>query len=80
MIPPEYLPIDNRHPLHPTDPYALSKVLCEQTARAFLERGKLEVTVLRPVYVLYPGTGGRPTLLNELLTVSEVLDAIGTLP
>lgn len=54
MIPPEYLPIDNQHPLHPTDAYALSKVLCEQTARAFLERGKLEVTVLRPVYVLYP--------------------------
>lgn len=54
MIPPEYLPIDNKHPLHPTDPYALSKVLCEQTARAFVERGKLEVTVLRPVYVLYP--------------------------
>jgi nucleoside-diphosphate-sugar epimerase len=54
MIPPEYLPIDNQHPLHPTDPYALSKVLCEQTARAFLERGKLKVTVLRPVYVLYP--------------------------
>ncbi len=54
MIPPEYLPIDNQHPLHPTDPYAISKVLCEQMARAFLERGKLEVTVLRPVYVLYP--------------------------
>ncbi|MEM8976732.1 MAG: NAD(P)-dependent oxidoreductase [Pseudomonadota bacterium] len=54
MIPPEYLPIDNQHPLHPTDAYALSKVLCEQTARAFLERGKLDVTVLRPVYVLYP--------------------------
>jgi nucleoside-diphosphate-sugar epimerase len=54
MIPPEYLPIDNQHPLHPTDPYALSKVLCEKTARAFLERGKLNITVLRPVYVLYP--------------------------
>lgn len=54
MIPPQYLPIDNQHPLHPTDPYALSKALCEQTARAFVERGKLHVTVLRPVYVLYP--------------------------
>jgi nucleoside-diphosphate-sugar epimerase len=54
MIPPEYLPIDNKHPLHPTDAYALSKVLSENTARAFLDRGKLEVTVLRPVYVLYP--------------------------
>jgi nucleoside-diphosphate-sugar epimerase len=54
MIPPEYLPIDSQHPLHPTDPYALSKVLCEKTAQAFVERGKLGVTVIRPVYVLYP--------------------------
>jgi nucleoside-diphosphate-sugar epimerase len=54
MIPPEYLPIDNVHPLHPTDAYALSKVLCERTAQAFLDRGKLDVVALRPVYVLYP--------------------------
>ncbi|MGI9425887.1 MAG: NAD-dependent epimerase/dehydratase family protein [Hyphomicrobiaceae bacterium] len=54
MIPPEYLPVDNRHPLRPTDPYALSKVLCEKTGRAFLDRGKLDVVALRPVYVLYP--------------------------
>lgn len=54
MIPPEYLPVDNKHPLHPTDAYALSKVLCEKTAQAFVDRGKLEVVVLRPVYVLYP--------------------------
>ena len=54
MIPPEHLQIDNKHQLHPTDPYALGKFLCEQTARAFLAGGKLKVTVLRPVYVLYP--------------------------
>lgn len=54
MIPPEYLPIDAAHPLYPTDPYALSKKLCETVARAFADRGTLEVVVLRPVYVLYP--------------------------
>lgn len=54
MIPPEYLPIDSKHPLRPTDPYALSKVLCEKTAKSFVDRGALEVTVIRPVYVLYP--------------------------
>jgi nucleoside-diphosphate-sugar epimerase len=54
MIPPDYLPVDGDHPARPTDPYALSKKLCEEMARSFLERGKLEVVVMRPVYVLYP--------------------------
>lgn len=54
MIPPTYLPVDHYHELRPTDPYALSKKLCEEMGRSFADRGKLEVTVLRPVYVLYP--------------------------
>lgn len=54
MLPPDYLPVDGEHPVRPTDAYALSKKLCEETARAFAQRGKLEVVVLRPVYVLYP--------------------------
>lgn len=54
MIPPEYLPIDQAHPLNATDPYTLSKVLCENLGRSFSLRGKMEVLVIRPVYVLYP--------------------------
>ncbi|WP_420563934.1 NAD-dependent epimerase/dehydratase family protein [Thalassobaculum sp.] len=54
MIPPRYLPVDGDHPRHPTDAYALSKKLCEEMARAFADRGKLEIVVLRPVFVLYP--------------------------
>lgn len=54
MVPPEYLPVDAPHPTSPTDAYALSKKLTEEMARAFVARGKLEIVVLRPVYVLYP--------------------------
>lgn len=54
MIPPEYLPVDNKHPLHPTDAYATSKVLTEQIGRTFIDRGKIDVVAIRPVYVLYP--------------------------
>ena len=54
MIPPDYLPVDPAHPLRPTDAYATSKLLCEQLARAFVDRGNLEVLAIRPVYVLYP--------------------------
>jgi nucleoside-diphosphate-sugar epimerase len=53
MIPPDYLPVDLDHPLRPTDPYALSKQLCEVMGRSFAARG-VEVVVIRPVYVLYP--------------------------
>ena len=55
MIPPDYLPIDHTHPLRPTDPYALSKLLGEQVARSFTYRG-LEVVVLRPVFIAHPAS------------------------
>lgn len=54
MLPPDYLPVDEAHPRRPTDAYALSKKLCEEMGRSFEARGKLEVVVIRPVYVLYP--------------------------
>ena len=54
MVPPDYLPIDLEHPLRPTDPYALGKQLCETMGRSFAARGRLEIVVIRPVYVLYP--------------------------
>ncbi len=53
MVPPAYLPIDESHPLHPTDAYALSKKLGEEAARCFADRG-MEVVVLRPVFIAHP--------------------------
>jgi nucleoside-diphosphate-sugar epimerase len=54
LRPPEHLPIDLDHPLKPTDPYGLSKLLGEEMCRSFALRGKLEIVVLRPVFVAYP--------------------------
>ena len=51
---PRYLPIDLDHPLEPTDPYGLSKLLGEEMGRSFSLRGKLKIVVLRPVFVAYP--------------------------
>jgi nucleoside-diphosphate-sugar epimerase len=58
VLPPLYLPIDEAHPLRPTDPYALSKKLGEEAGRSFAQRGALQVVVLRPVFVLYPEMEG----------------------
>ncbi|WP_445502487.1 NAD-dependent epimerase/dehydratase family protein [Microvirga sp. G4-2] len=54
MHSPEYLPVDLDHPLNATDPYGLSKLLGEDLGRSFALRGKMEVIVLRPVFVAYP--------------------------
>ncbi len=58
MLPPLWLPVDEDHPRRPTDPYALSKTLAEEAGLSFARRGKLEVVVLRPVFVLYPEMAG----------------------
>lgn len=58
LRPPDYLPVDAAHPLRPTDPYAISKLLGEEIGKAFIGRGRLEVIVLRPVFVLYPEMEG----------------------
>lgn len=55
---PDYLPVDLDHPLRPTDPYGLSKLLGEEMGRSFALRGKLEIVVLRPVFVAYPEMHG----------------------
>lgn len=54
LMPPLYAPIDQAHPLRPTDAYALSKQCVETIGRGFVARGKLEVLALRPVFILYP--------------------------
>src|SRR5690606_24264961 len=51
---PAYLPIDEDHPCHPTDPYGLSKLIGETIGRSFADRGEVEVVALRPVYIMYP--------------------------
>lgn len=54
MCPPRYLPVDDQHPLNPTDPYGLSKLMAEEAGRSFSLRSKLEIAVLRPVFIAYP--------------------------
>jgi UDP-glucose 4-epimerase len=48
---PDYLPIDEEHPLRPQDPYGLSKMLGEEICRAFTSGYGIETICLRPSYV-----------------------------
>lgn len=62
LLPPRYAPVDAAHPLQPTDPYALSKLLGERIGESFVQRGRMEVVALRPVFVLYPEMHGEVKL------------------
>ena len=62
---PDYLPIDEDHPLSPIDPYGLSKQVGETIARSYSLKG-VETVVIRPSGVVTPAaldeirrTGGR---------------------
>ena len=48
---PDYLPIDEAHPLRPQDPYGLSKLFGEQLCDAAVQRSELRCISLRPAWV-----------------------------
>jgi UDP-glucose 4-epimerase len=59
QLPPLYLPVDEAHPLRPSQAYGLSKQLDELIGRSFGSRGRMEVTCLRPSWVLFPEAARR---------------------
>jgi UDP-glucose 4-epimerase len=61
--PPQYLPVDERHPMRPTDGYAISKQAIEAMGSAFARRG-LTVAMLRPTLVVRPEMA--PRMVAEL--------------
>ena len=48
---PQYVPIDEEHPLLPEDPYGLSKVVSENISEAFHRRTGIQIVRLRFGYV-----------------------------
>jgi UDP-glucose 4-epimerase len=52
---PDYLPIDEEHPLRPQDPYALSKVFGEQLMDAAVRRSHIRCISIRPSWVQWEG-------------------------
>lgn len=52
---PDYLPIDEAHPLRPVDAYGVSKQTVETIGQAFTRQGDMQVVVLRPTTIYAPG-------------------------
>ena len=51
---PEYVPIDEEHPLRPEDPYGLSKLVGELLCRGFSQRSGMQTICLRPPWIWVP--------------------------
>lgn len=51
---PEYIPIDENHPLRPQDPYGLSKVIGEQICRTYSARYGIRTICLREPWIWVP--------------------------
>ena len=51
---PQYLPIDEDHPLRPIDFYSLSKECTESICRSYSNRGNVEVIAIRPTHIVFP--------------------------
>ncbi|OPY25442.1 MAG: dTDP-glucose 4,6-dehydratase [Methanocella sp. PtaU1.Bin125] len=58
---PQYLPIDERHPVVPREPYAASKIASEQIVQAYGNAYGLDYAILRPFNVF--GAGQDPSFL-----------------
>ena len=71
----QYIPIDEKHPLHPQSPYAASKVGADQLALSFHASFDVPVGILRPFNTYGPRQSARaviPTIISQLANKSNV--------
>lgn len=66
---PTYLPIDEKHPLNPHNPYAESKFLSEELCKTYHRQFGLNTIILRPFNVYGPGQ-------PKNLIISEILEKV----
>jgi UDP-glucose 4-epimerase len=50
---PQYLPVDEAHPIRPSEVYSLTKEITESICRCFSVRGKVEVIAIRPGHIVF---------------------------
>ena len=66
---PQYMPIDEKHPLQPTNPYARSKILGEELCRAYNTDFGVKCIILRPFNIYGVGQNKNfliPSIIAQL--------------
>jgi UDP-glucose 4-epimerase len=73
---PQYLPVDEKHPTAPNNPYSQSKLMGEELCEAYCRDHGLNVTILRLFNIYGPRQTGNflvPHILRQLLDGKVVL-------
>ncbi|MCX6284550.1 MAG: NAD(P)-dependent oxidoreductase [Bacteroidetes bacterium] len=68
---PEYLPIDENHPVKSYNPYSHSKLLADNTCQFYAQNFKLRVSVLRPFNAYGPGQPAHFIIPEIILMVKD---------
>lgn len=63
---PQYLPVDELHPVCPFNPYAQTKVICEKMCEGYHRDFKVKISILRPFNIYGVGQKG-------LLLIPEII-------
>lgn len=67
--PPQYLPVDEKHPISPFNPYAQTKVICEKLCEGYHRDFGVKVSVIRPFNLYGVGQKGKlliPEIIGQL--------------
>ncbi len=73
---PQYLPIDEKHPVVPNNPYAHSKWLGEELCRFYSDVMGVQATILRPFNIYGPGQDENfliPTIIRQAREGKEIV-------
>lgn len=68
---PQYLPIDEKHPLFPHNPYAQSKLICEKLCEGYHRDFNIPVIIFRPFNIYGQGQNDSfllPSIIKQLKT------------
>lgn len=67
--PPQYLPVDENHPVNPFNPYAQTKVICEKLCEGYHRDFGIKVCIIRPFNLYGIGQRGKlliPEIISQL--------------
>jgi nucleoside-diphosphate-sugar epimerase len=79
---PEYLPIDEKHPLRSYNPYSHSKLIAEDVCRYYKMNYGVKITVLRPFNLYGPGQGSAfliPEIMAQLVSADTSVIEVNAL-
>lgn len=80
---PQYLPVDENHPVCPFNPYAQTKVICEKMCEGYKRDFGVKVSILRPFNLYGVGQKGKlliPEIISQLKEGKDLINLKAATP